>query len=363
MWYIVGGLIVLSICFYIYSQYDRYAEFSKLGITSIILILSFIFIQVSDYKHQTDDEEIWSGKIESVEHIEEWDEWIPPRTETYTTTDSKGRTTTHTRVIPGYWVHHDAENYVTTTDDGTNRVYKVPNGKKLTDNFVNSTKELEEHYPIGRPTASVHSYENKLKASNSIFKHREINPDDFEGLPEYPTKDGEYFTVNRVFGKFDEKEKVEKKLDQINSVLNDTKNPNNKENVKSYKQVNIMLVNFGNKPEDYGYALQEYWENGAKNDVIITFGTDNNGKPTWSYVFGWTDSEILKSDLREYIMGLDNIKDFEKNLDEISNIVEDKFVRKEFAEFDYIQINLTTGAKIIMLIVLIGCCVAIFLMD
>lgn len=330
-------------------------EIGNVLVGALILLISYGAIIAIDFTSKTTSTEIWSGKIVSVKHTEEWDEWHEEVTETYTTTDSNGNSVTKTRTIPGYWEHHYATNYVKTTDNGNFKVYETPDGKILDDNFVNSTKELEKYFKIGAPTASKHTYENKIKSSYSIFKNRDINLEDYPDLYKYPSKSTKYLSVNRLLGNFKDKENKSKLLDEINSNLNDTDNPKNKDKVKGYKQVNLVLVNFGDKSEDYGYALQDYWENGAKNDVVVTFGTDKNGKPTWSHVFSWSEVEILKSDIREVIMATEDINsEFNTTLEKISDMIEKKFSRREFAEFDYIQIELSMISKVLLVAVLIG---------
>lgn len=321
----------------------------------LVLVIGYCLVIGIDYCNKTSDKEIWSGKITKVKHEEEWDEWHPPSVETYTTTDSKGNTVTQTRTIPGYWEHHEAENYITTSDEGTFRVFKTPDGKRFSDSFVNSTKELEKYYPIGQATASTHIYVNKVQSSYSIFKNKEIDLNDYPDLFEYPLKQNKNYSINRLLGNFKNKAVKSKYLDSINSNLNDTDNPNNTENTKSYKQVNLILANFEDKNSDYGYALQDYWENGNKNDVVVTFGTDANGKPTWCYVFSWSDVEILKTDIREVVMSVEDInKEYNKTLDKISDLIEEKYKRREFAEFDYIQVELSMFSKVLLVIIFLA---------
>lgn len=360
MKYVLIALVIFSIASAI--AFYKGVDFSTIAKGAGIIILGYAIVLFIDYSGQTSSTEIWSGRITKVKHIEEWDEWIPPRTETYTERDSKGNTVTKTRTIPGYWIHHDAENHITTSDRGTFQVYKTPDGKRLTDYFVNSTKELESYFPIGSATASTHQYTNKIKSSYSIFKHKDIDLDDYPDLFEYPTKTTEYLSVNRLLGPFKDKENKSKVLDNINSDLNDTSNPSNKDSIKGYKQVNLMLVNFGDKSEDYGYALQDYWQNGAKNDLVVTFGTDSTGKPTWCYVFSWSEVEILKTDIRELVMSVDNInEDYNDMINSISKLVEEKFQRREFAEFDYIQVEPGFLAKVFLVIILIGTIIFLFI--
>lgn len=349
-WVILGFILLTGYSLYQAYMSDKYLVF----IVSIsISILAIFGIKAYDKYSQVGDYEIYSGMITSVLHKEEWDEWIPPKTETYTVTDSNGKKQTKTKVIPGYWVHHNAENYITTSDNGTQLVYETLEGKRFSDYFVNSTKELEEYYPIGMNTASVHIFENRLKLDSTIF-NIEINLDDYiDELPQRPFIINNRLTVDRLIGDFKNKNELLRELDSINSNLNDTNNPNNVENIKGYKQVNIMFVNFGDKTQDYGYALQNYWNNGAKNDFVITFGTDENNKPTWCYVFSWSDVEILKTDVREYIMNKDNLNDFKSIMYDISDMVEEKYERKQFSEFDYIQVEMKSSSIIITIIIFI----------
>jgi len=309
-----------------------------------LVVLSAIVIG-GDFAKQTSDTEIWSGKIVGVEHKEEWEEWIPP------TTDDKGNITSG-----GYYEHHNAENYIKTSDNGRVHIKRTKDGKRFTDHFVNTTNELENYYPIGSPTASTHGYTNKLKASYSIFKNKEIDLNNFKDMPEYPTKVNNDLYIDRAIGKFKNKALVNKHLANINANLNDTDNPNNKQKVKGYKQVNLMFVNFGNKTEEYGYALQDYWKNGAKNDFIITFGTDSKGNITWCHPFSWTEVEILKSDVREYMIGK-NTNNFNKSITDISKLIEEKFDRKEFADFNYIQVDTSVFGKVLLTTIFIIACV------
>ena len=363
MLFIIVGINIL--CIFGFLRYLLSKEIRiDVVLTSIcIMTVLFALIIFIDYKSQTDDYEIRSGEITGVEHKEEWVERIPEKIETYTETDSNGKMVTKTRVIPAKYIHHEAENYVTTSDRGTFEVYETLDGKKFTDYFVNSDKELEKYYPIGKVTSSVHKYENKIKASYSIFKHKNIDLKDYKYLPEYPLKQNGDLNIDRLIGDFENKKELNNLLNRVNSRLNDTDNPNNTNNTKSYKQVNLMFVNMGNVDEDYGYALQDYWRNGAKNDFIVAFGTDKNNKPIWCNTFSWSDVEILKMEVSDYIMSKDNLGDFKSVINNVSKMVEDKFERKQFKDFDYIQVDTGTFANVLMVIILIGCCILILIYD
>lgn len=317
-----------------------------LGINSLIVFI--------DYKSQTDCLEVWSGKIISNKHIEEWDEYHKPWDETVTEKDSKGKK--HTKVIhhEGYWEHHNAENYITTSDNGEYSISKTPDGKELNDSFVNSTQELNEYYPINKPTASVHIYENKVQASYSIYKHKDINIKDYPNLPSYPKDVNSEFNVTRVIGEVSNKQESIDLLNEVNSRLNDTNNSNNKDKVKSYKQVNIIFVNLGDVTEDYGIALQDYWQGGNKNDFVIAFGTKDE-KVTWCYPFSWSEVEILKSEVRDYMLDNCDLNKFTATINDTANMIEQKFERKQFADFNYLDIETSATATTIIIVFTVIC--------
>ena len=331
-------------------------------VVSITLSLIYGIIYLIDINAQTTDTEIWSGQITSVEHKEEWDEFHPAWDETITKTDSKGKTYTETIHHKAYTEHHKATNYIEMSDQGGEYVYETLDGKKFTDDFVNSNEELEKYYPIGMPTASFHTYENKVQASYSVFKHKEIDLDDYDGkLFEYPNEIKNYNIV-RVLGDFPNFKKVNAEVNRCNTLLNDTNNPNNTERKKSYKQVNMILINMGDVPIEYAYAQQDYFENGNKNDFIITIGTDSKNNITWCYPFSWSESEKLKIDIRDYILDLGKLdNNFYKKIPDISKMIEDQYVRKQFADFNYLTVEISKVGKVFMYIFLaIGIVIYLF---
>jgi hypothetical protein len=299
------------------------------------LVLYLIIIAI-DYSVQTTDVEVWSGTIVDWKHDEEWDEWHPPVTTC--TTDSKGNQSCTT--TPGYWEHHYAENYIKTTDNGWTYVDKLPDGTDMDDDYPNKTEELKKYWKAGTPTASTHSYTNKVQASYSVFKHEDIDLKDFEDLPEYPDKVRDKLYIDRFVGNVPNKKEVNKLLSEWNAKLGHS------------KQVNIIFVNLGsNKPMEYGFALQDKWEGGNKNDFVVSFSMDKNGNIEWVYPFSWSEVETLKLDIKDYMMTYGKVDDFKPIIDEVAEKIEKDFVRKEFADFSYLHIDVSTTANVFLWIV------------
>jgi hypothetical protein len=334
-----------------------------LGLTIILVeifkgknfVRAVIFIAISiaitgatvgiDFAIQTADTEVWSGQVTGWDHDEEYEEWHPPVTSC--TTDSKGKQSCTT--TPGYYEHHYAENHIYTTDDGWVYVDHAPNGREFDDNWPNTAGPLKKYWPAGTGTASTHSYVNKVQASYSIYKHKQVDLKKYPDLPKYPDKVHDYFLIDRIVGKVPNKQESLMTLNNANAYLNHTITDKKTGKKKSYKEVNLIFVNVGaNKPEEYGFALQDKWENGNKNDFIVSFSMNNDGTINWVYPFSWSESERLKIDVREYMLDLKKVKDFKPVVNDVSKMVEDGFVRKQFADFNYLQIDTSTTATVII---------------
>lgn len=336
-------VLLVAVILFVY-QLLRSHHWLRVVVPTALSALMMGLVLLIDYSSQTSDVEIWSGYIEDWEHIEEWDEWHPPVTTC--STDSKGKQTCHT--TPGYWEHHPAENHLKTTDRGWFSINRTPDGERMNDRFPNKTSELKEMFPAGTPTASRHRYTNKVQASYSIYKHEDIDLKDYPDLPEYPDKVRDELYVDRIVGNVPNQKNANKELSKINTYLNkmipDPDNPGKK---RSYKQVNLIFVNVGeNKPQEYGFALQDHWEGGNKNDLIVAFSLDQQGKVAWAYPFSWSESELLKIEIKQYMEKQTAMKDFVPVVQDIAKLVEEKFERKEFADFNYLQIDVSTTAHV-----------------
>lgn len=333
--------------------------YKKLNILSSEYLIMFVVVSLlylgicaaigyGSISAQEYDTENWSGKIIGHYHKEEWDEWHPPRTETYTTTVN-GKSVTHTRTIPGYWEHHPAVNRIQTSDAGEISVHYGMNGVALNDSWPNTTQELASVFPLGTPTASTHSYKNKVQASYSIFKHKDINLKDYPDLPDYPQVT-DYFMIRQAIGDIPNKEQVNLKLMALNTELNkmidDPEKPGKK---RSWKQVNIILVNLKGQPQEAAFALQDKWENGNKNDFVVAFDY-SEGKFNWVYPFSWSDAEMAKVSVRDSLMEMKDVQSFEPVVDLVGELVAQHFVRKQFADFEYIQVDVHPIAKGVWLV-------------
>jgi hypothetical protein len=319
-----------------------------LGITILAIFISKLIID----KSMTDDTEYWGSYVISAEYYEDWNEYIH-QTCTRTYTDSDGNS--HTETYDCSYVSYHSEYWQVNTNIGQelkisesrfNYYVKKFGGKQFvdlhrdyhTDDGDKYVAKWNYVFEMIEPITVTHTYENRVAASHSIFKFEEPDTANFK-LFDYIEPDNNY---------------------QINSILTEKSNIYNiKEANKllsrynaflgNKKQVRIWFLIFDNK--DYQYAIQQenYWQGGNKNEFIVSLSVDDSNYVQWCKVISWTDVEQLKVDVRNYIKNMNKL-DLINAVEYIKNNIETRFVRKSFKEFDYLTVEPTTTALIIVYI-------------
>ena len=112
----------------------------------------------------------------------------------------------------------------------------------------------------------------------------------------------------------------------------------------SFKQVHMLICIYKNKSIDAAYYQESYFGGGNKNEVILCIGLRDD-KIDWCKVISWTEQDKFKVDLEHDIVNM------EFNLMEIVDYfaiqVQKRFIRKEFKDFEYINIQPSNRTVII----------------
>lgn len=225
--------------------------------------------------------------------------------------------------------------------------------------FSDVTEELEENgenplfnEELRKRTYTVtetHKYKNKVRNSNSIFKFEKINEEEAYGLGlcEYPPICDDY-DQSPVIGTSGYA--IDGEIDELYRTFNAY--------YGSAYEIRVFVLLF-DATEDVKIAQkqQAYWKGGNKNEFVICLGvTDKVVK--WCYTFSWMDEPVLgvktegyfrehtELDLKSYLYWL------------IDNL--NYWKRKEFADFDYITVNLTMTQVIWMTAITIAVDALIF---
>lgn len=308
-------LALIPICSaLILKQLNPNINWIEYGIGSLIALLTAGIFNIWAYYGQIGDHETWSGSITQTRQFSAWQEYYEYavyRTETRrgrrTVTDSKGRSRTesytYTVRVFDHWEPtkrwHNAYWKMYSNID-TSYDIEYPKYMDLVHKFggsvpVAGNRQTGEHNSrmIGgdpndyvamnntgyiEPVNKSVYFENRVKASASIFRKRKISDREAKDLFPYPYSTDPY-TSNRLLG---DANKYVTKLDweKLNGYLG------------PIKKINLICIGYpaGTDAEIFDKQVA-YWEGGKKNDLIIGFG------PGWSRVNSWSDAEMAKSNI------------------------------------------------------------------
>jgi len=315
----------------------------------------------------TADVETWSGQIVQSREYSAWQEYYEYavyRTEYYTETesytDSNGhsqtRTVTHSRQVFDHWeptsrwhnIHWECSSNISTTYNIDQKTHKYLEVKFNDRHPVAGHRRTSEHnsrmisgdvndYFADNKTGWVEpitkrvSFENRIKAAPSVFSFVKPPPNTVFAYP----KNDNPFISDRLLGSAALIDILP--FDQMNARLGPR------------KLVNVIMVGFGNKGSEYGQMQQAEWIGGKKNDIVITFGGSNK-KPSWVYVFGWTEKDITKRDIESIILEHGAVVE---TLPLIEEEIKKNYVLKDWSKFDYIQIQPPTWSYVVFLCLMV----------
>lgn len=295
----------------------------------------------------TSDVETWSGVITKVSHMPRWvEEYQQAHTRRVATGRDKDGNTTYTTETyyttehathPEHW--EATRNFGTYEDDINIERHEFDD---ITKKFGGRIEEDGSqscthggHFDGGdngiysafnytgyvEPTTTTRSFENRVKAAPSVFSFTKvptnINVYPWPNNPDWRKSDRLLGTATVLVDRY--------KWDCMNSSLGPR------------KRVNVILVGFGKEPADYAQYQQAKWIGGKKNDLVLCFGGATRNQPAqWSYVFGWTENEMVKKNLQTILLQNpinDNI------IPLIAEEVAKNYVIKDWHKFDYISID------------------------
>ncbi len=247
----------------------------------------------------TADEEVESGQVVSVNYRPAWRERYlqaiyrtvyhssgsGKNRRTWTTQEFSHYETRHTN-HPDEWTaatniqmsldlshgHYDAIvakfGGAVTAHPGRRTTFRTGSTMVSGDRNDYSAQNLTGHV---EPVLKGVSFENRVRASPSVFSYRQLSEAESKRLPDYPAATDPWKS-SRAMAAVDGFA-----WDQMNARLGPT------------KHVNVIVVRLGSAGE--AHNLEAKWIGGKKNDLVITFGS-------WgSYVFGWSETTITKRNL------------------------------------------------------------------
>ena len=322
------------------------------------LLLTLLFSEIFRSENSRDTEYL-GGYITKITHYDDWDEWIH-RTCTRQVPsgrDSKGNTIYRTETYDCSYREYHPERWMYTDDLGSehhfyrklefwdayaelgkprsvfrdmHRHYYTKDGDAQ-DYFWDSTIE---HL---RSLTWEHSYTNKVIGSGSIMKFKKIESTEAKklGLYDYPevVSQDQSPVLGIPVGPY-----TLKNLKYINSIYGRS------------KQFRLYILGWKGKSISISEEQRSYWQGGNKNELVVCLGYSGDSV-TWVNAFSWCDDPKLEVAVKRYFH--DNPK---LDLLKFSSWLRGNlglWKRKEFKDFDYLSIPLTTGQQIGLLVITI----------
>lgn len=327
----------------------------------LILVLPSFIISTAIYYGMIDysetDTEYIGDYVTEVRYYEPWNEYIH-KTCSYTTTSGSGKnSTTTTHYYDCSYVEYHPEKFVQVLSNGYeyditkieyNRLFSMWASKQNI--FVDMDRDyhtidgnmyykkfdgIREH---SKTRTIDHSYKNKIKASHSIFGFSNIKPEEAKkmGLYDYPKltkQDGGNFWEN----------------DQNQNPFLGY-NPTNNELIRwqfingyygPTKQFRVYVLFFYNKSQSIVQDQRDYWDGGNKNEMVICIGMDSVSKNVqWADAFSWCDRPTFEVNFRNFMSGKQKL-DLIKIADFTEYGARNYWVRKNFKDFEYLNVELT----------------------
>lgn len=334
----------------------------ELVLPVVVGVFVILLCKVFSEAVQTRDKEYWTGYGVVAEYYESWDEEVPCTHEKYRTeTDRDGN---KIEVFDGYEHSYDVDDHppyweITDNNDITigisksdfeglakrwgnrkfvelHRDYHSNDGDKYVTRWDNSDATMEV-------VTTIHSYENRVQVASSVFNFTDVSDDDRKSLElvEYPDVD-DYDSPSIIGVDAPDRRTADRNLSVINAKLGKS------------KQVRIWIVLFRDKPLEAGILQEAYWKGGNKNELVLCIGLNPQSVVQWTYVFGWTPVEELKIALRDFVnqqrgkqVDLGAITPF------LERSVSEQWVRKDFNEFDYLQVPLPWWNHLLIVIIML----------
>ena len=308
---------------------------AQLGVSFVIVLIAKLCVGT----FRTSDIEYWTEVVTKAEYHEAWTEQYTT-VETYTDADGdlQTRMVTRTRRHSPYWR--------LILRDGRTISINSQKYKLVTRRFGNEKEKDLHHggqiswgdgdmyytnYPGKREvmlTATTrHRYKNKVQVSKSIFNFPEVTEEDIEyySLFEYPDID-DCTGVPCILGTADKKIEADKELRRCNAELGRP------------KQIRMWVLVFKNQPLDAAIMQESYWCGGNKNELVLCVGLDDAQNVKWAYCFSWTEVEALKTTVRNFVQEQTKL-DLPATVKHMAAASQKKWVRKEFADFNYITVE------------------------
>lgn len=303
------------------------------------IVLSIVVIMIMKWsmvKSLVTDTEYYSSYAENAMHYDEWDEYIH-KTCSYTTTHGSGKNTyTTTHYYDCSYVDNHPEYWEANLSDGSSsrisqdkyfylrKIWKNEEFVEMNRNYHNIDGDAQrtnwnQEFKTIISYDSSGSYDNKVQTAETVFHFEELDSVKKKLVFDYP--DLEESKQNPCINCDNYSKSILRKINGLYGVQ---------------KQIKIFVLIFKNQKESVAELQRQYWKGGNKNELVICVDSKNR----WAKSFSWSDNKLLESKSNQLFMN--NKLTIRQKLIELKKMIPKLWKRKEFKDFDYIDVQLTT---------------------
>jgi len=253
--------------------------------------------------------EVWNYRIVSTRHEAQW---TTEESETYTTTDSDGNSTTHTRYYTEkhgpYWYTTDEYGSESRIDEQTYNQWIATWGNEKQVGIHKGSSAgwdrsidgpiKESYWPQTFvtiwPSEEIRKYKNKVRVSNSVFKYGEATKEQKARFPR-PADQGNGSPIISYGPAFSEADIM--LLRRVNAQLGVA------------NRIHAMLVVFGKEPRSVVTDALVAWQGPNKNE-LCTFISLDGTNVNWVEVHSWMDNTTLHGIVRDELVSGFSIKKY-----------------------------------------------------
>ena len=354
----------------------------KINWISIVLLIglpSIIIFKTKDYsiQKQVEDTEYWSHLIVRAEYFEDWSTYVERTcTRSYScncTRDSKGNkscstcyedydcsycddTPTKCFGYDQYGKQHEI----------TYALYKELERRWGNPKFIELNRKINKHFSCGKDgdeyeitwngdintaftLTTIHTYVNKVQASTSSVGYPKLSDAELKSLNGkvygYPDVDGNGY-CKHLIGANDPQ--TEQYLQWWGG--------------KFGREKQIIFNVFVYYGANISYEQKRFWNGGNKNEYTVLLGKTSDGTIGWVDVITWTEQSGLINDTKQYVLANPSASLYDITTT-ISKQLEEQWVRRPFATFNYLRIEPTRTAWTTALIINLVLCTLIVLLS
>ena len=294
----------------------------------------------------TSDTEIWNGEV--ISKVRDHGQY----TESYscncrTTTSGSGTNKTTSTKCDTCYREHYTVTWSAKTTVGSVRFKKLDRTSRSVYNALDPAdyKACRK----GLPASIEHSYTNYVQAvPDSLFASNDSLAAQFAGqIPAKPRVYGHY-KYNRVMNSGVLDAEQERLLnDHLSYAL---------KSMGATHQVNIIVILTKIADQNFKTAVENAWQGGEKNDVVVFIGANEDGTVAWADVMTWalnSGNELLQVTLRNELLEMNSIDAANVGQTIVLNISEN-YVRPKMKDYEYLKDAIQPSMLMISIVFLLG---------